>query len=252
MLSRPSWLTHETQQPSLQSDPPCAGQTRKRHVQAPSQNYLPGILTCNIIDGSLSAILRSRSCCLQRLHLIRQDGTPWSSVLNAVATQKLLSCIERRARDAVSKYKMARWEGPRVIWEDWADGFLSPTWDGASFDEEYGRELLQGGQEGTPATRTTLPAEVPTSEVPTSEAAPDDGHVASWLSNLPAASISPHDSVTYIGQPRCPTRRPPGPPAFAQQPVTEVCPSKANSLSNLPDMSFTIGDRRPGGCGRRI
>ncbi|KAK1827273.1 hypothetical protein QBC39DRAFT_362216 [Podospora conica] len=87
---------------------------------------------------------------LRQLHLVRPDGNLWSPVSFSVVVPKLLTNIQRRARDAV-EFGLARYEGGKVIWEDWVDGFLSPRWDGTSFDEESARELLQeGGEEAAP------------------------------------------------------------------------------------------------------
>ncbi|KAK1826411.1 hypothetical protein QBC39DRAFT_397610 [Podospora conica] len=51
--------------------------------------------------------------------------------------------IESRVR-AAAKHGIARWELARIVWEDWPKGFLSPDWDGATFDEESARKLLDG------------------------------------------------------------------------------------------------------------
>ncbi|KAK1749651.1 hypothetical protein QBC47DRAFT_407846 [Echria macrotheca] len=77
------------------------------------------------------------------MHLIRDDGQPWSPTWDRLVIPRVLSSLERKAREAVSKGLVEETlEGERE-WYPWARGFLSPDWDGVDFSESGANRLLQ-------------------------------------------------------------------------------------------------------------
>ncbi|KAK1826431.1 hypothetical protein QBC39DRAFT_22220 [Podospora conica] len=164
---------------------------------------------------------------LQRMYLVRPDGTPWSSVWLLVVLPKLVSAVQRRMTDAVEKHGLARWKDGKLKWEDWTEGFLSPNWDGVSFDQETALRLLRQGGEAETAKATASPA-APVQAPAAIQAFPD---VALWQSTLdlaerPAPTVLPDDSLSCAGGPSRPVGGSPWPPVFptrhgARQPATQ-------------------------------
>ncbi|KZL65639.1 hypothetical protein CT0861_03143 [Colletotrichum tofieldiae] len=68
------------------------------------------------------------------IYLVREDGSRWSAAWDRVALPKFRAAAVRHTREAVHRGLARTVDGQRV-WEEWADGFLSPEWDGHSFDE---------------------------------------------------------------------------------------------------------------------
>ncbi|KAK1827377.1 hypothetical protein QBC39DRAFT_361968 [Podospora conica] len=175
---------------------------------------------------------------LQSLYLVRPDGTPWSVVWSGVVHPRLVTAIVTRARSA-AKYGLARWKAGRYIWHDWVDGFLSPAWDGSSFDETTARRLLaqagcdaggpgsvkaqaqaQAEKQSQPAAPTTIPGGLDVRVDDDNNAEPVT-MVSAWLAGLSfpadletvvlrdAGTVVPDDSVTLIGRPKPFGSRPP-------------------------------------------
>ncbi|KAK1749439.1 hypothetical protein QBC47DRAFT_408010 [Echria macrotheca] len=95
------------------------------------------------LDESPTAVLRrgwnGHGGLRQRMYLDKPNGQPWA--WSDLVVPKIQRAIYARVREARERGLM-RYEHGIVVWADWARGFTSQEWDGETFTEEYGRELL--------------------------------------------------------------------------------------------------------------
>ncbi|KAK7731564.1 hypothetical protein SLS53_008728 [Cytospora paraplurivora] len=85
-------------------------------------------------------------------------GVYWSPEWATVVIPKVLARLQSCARQAAGSIGLVREDSAsgRRLWAPWARGFTSPDWDGSTFTEEYGRELLEGMMaQDTISTETT-------------------------------------------------------------------------------------------------
>ncbi|GKT96734.1 hypothetical protein Ct61P_14584 [Colletotrichum tofieldiae] len=87
------------------------------------------------------------------IYLVREDGSRWSAAWDRVALPKFRAAAVRHTREAVHRGLARTVDGQRV-WEEWADGFLSPEWDGHSFDESTPESCWKRSKPDEPTTAT--------------------------------------------------------------------------------------------------